>query len=69
VEANGGSKVAERVEGSSSVPGWALKVAVISMGEHSCLEVALLGLLRGYLKRKVEQPHATRVALAFPALR
>lgn len=46
-----------------------MKVAVINMGEHSCLEVALLGLLWGYLKRKVEQPHATRVALAFPALR
>jgi hypothetical protein len=45
VEANGGSQVAEGVEGSGSVSGWALQVAVIGKGEDPCLGMELLGLL------------------------
>jgi hypothetical protein len=68
VEADGGSKVVERVEGSDSGPVWALKVEFITKGEYPCLGVELLGLLQGRLKGKAEHQHATRVALAYPPL-
>jgi hypothetical protein len=50
VEANGGSQVAEGMEGTGSVSGWALQVAVIGKGEDPCLGMGLLGLLEGRLK-------------------
>jgi hypothetical protein len=69
VEANGGSQVAEGAEGSGSVSGRALQVAVIGKGEGPCLGMELLGLLQGGLKGEAKHQHATRVALAYPALR
>jgi hypothetical protein len=67
VEANGSSQVAEGAEGS--VSGRALQVAVIGKGEDPYLGMELLGLLQGGLKGEAKHQHATRVALAYPALR
>jgi hypothetical protein len=51
------------------VSGRALQVAVISKGEDPGLGMELLGLLQGVLKGEAKHQHATRVALAYPALR
>jgi hypothetical protein len=66
VEANGGSEVAVRVQGS--LPGRALQVAVIGNGEDHVWGLSFWVCFR--VVQRSKHQHATRVAvtLAYPAL-